>query len=68
MKYFIAQDVYSNWYCLPESMRDMWDGLITKEDVFNYDGWHIIEEYKIDINKLTFENPNLALTDERCTE
>lgn len=68
IKYFLAQDVYSNWYCLPESERQTWDRLMKKEDIYNYDAWHVIESYKVDINNLTFENPNLALTDERCTE
>lgn len=57
MKYFIAQDVYSNWYCLPEDQRETWNRLINKPDAFNYDAWTIIEEYKVDIEKLTFENP-----------
>ena len=57
LKYFLAQDVYSNWYCLPESERETWNRLIAKEDVYNYDGWAIIEEYKVDISRLTFENP-----------
>lgn len=57
MRHFLAQDVYGNWYCLPEDMRETWNRLITKEDVYNYDGWHVIETYKVDINTLTFESP-----------
>lgn len=57
MRYFIAQDVYFNWYCLPEEERETWNRLISKPDAYNYDAWLIIEEYKIDVSKLTFENP-----------
>ena len=57
MRHFLAQDVYNNWYCLPESERETWNRLITKEDVYNYDAWHVIETYKVDITKLTFESP-----------
>lgn len=55
--FFLAQDVYNNWYCIPESEKETWNRLISKKDVFNYDAWDSIKEYKIDINKLTFENP-----------
>lgn len=60
MRYFIAQDLYSNWYCLPENLRETWTRLINKPDAYNYDGWSTIEEYKIDISNLTFENPKIT--------
>ena len=57
VRYFLVQDVYSNWYCLPESERDTWKRLNKKEDAYNYDAWDVIASYKIDITTLTFENP-----------
>lgn len=57
IRYFLAQDVYSNWYCLPESERGTWDRLMQKEDIYNYDAWYVIETYKVNINILSFEKP-----------
>lgn len=57
MRYFIVQDVYSNWYCLPETERETWNRLIVKDNAYNYDAWDVILSYKVDIDKLTFENP-----------
>lgn len=59
MKYFLGFDLYDNCYCLPEEERETWNRLINRPDAYNYDGWAIIEKYKIDsIHKLTFENPS----------
>lgn len=62
-RYFLGQDVYGNWYAIPESERGTWNRLMAKDDAYNYDAWDAIEKYKVNIEQLTFENPNLALTD-----
>tara|TARA_R110002012_G_C11506584_1_gene597936 strand:- start:544 stop:729 length:186 start_codon:yes stop_codon:yes gene_type:complete len=56
-RHFLVQDIYNNWYCLPESERDTWNRLERKDDLFNYDAWDAIEKYKVDVSALTFENP-----------
>lgn len=57
MRYFLGQDFYGNWYSLPETERETWNRLISREDAYNYDAWNVILSYKININSLTFENP-----------
>lgn len=57
MKHLLRQDVYGNWYCLPEEELETWNRLICKEDAYNYDAWVVIEEYKVKLENLTFENP-----------
>jgi hypothetical protein len=61
MRYFTAQDVHGIWYCLPEEQRGTWNRVMAKKDAYNYDAWDLLQSYKIDIFKLTFEKPNLAL-------
>lgn len=63
MKHFLGQDLYGNWYCIPEDLRETWNRLINRLDAYNYDAWTIIENYKTDISKLTFENPVWRCTD-----
>jgi hypothetical protein len=57
VRYFIAQDVYGTWYALPEAERETFNTLLNKEDAYNYDAWDVIQQYVVDITKLTFENP-----------
>lgn len=57
MKYFLGQDLYGTWYCLPETERETFDRLCKRLDAYNFDAWNSIAEYKVDLEQLTFENP-----------
>ncbi len=57
LKYFLMQDPYGNWYCIPENMKEEFRQLIVSKDVFNLDTWDDMSEYKVELEKLKFENP-----------
>lgn len=56
-RYFLGQDLYGNWYCLPEKKRETFRRLGRKDDAYNYDAWNEIVEYKVELTELTFEKP-----------
>lgn len=56
-RHFLAKDLYGQWYCLPEWLRETWDRLFAKEDSHDFDAWTQMAKYKTDLNKLTFESP-----------
>ena len=57
MKYFLGQDLYGNWYCLPEEKRQTFERLRKRDDAYNFDAWQPIASHKVELEELTFENP-----------